>query len=68
VQQALTQPSTATAKISDLWHEASAQTIEGCCADPLDIVNVPALQVFAGDEPVYLPINEISNDINERCG
>jgi peptide/nickel transport system substrate-binding protein len=58
VQQALTQPSTATAKISELWHEASEQTMKDAALIPLDIVNVPLLKSSQVMNPVYLPINE----------
>jgi peptide/nickel transport system substrate-binding protein len=58
VQQALTQPSTATAKISELWHEASEQTMKDAALIPLDIVNVPLFKASQVMNPVYLPINE----------
>jgi peptide/nickel transport system substrate-binding protein len=58
VQQALTQPSTATAKITELWHEASAQTMKDAALIPLDIVNVPLFKSSQVMNPVYLPINE----------
>ena len=51
VQQALTQPSTDTAQISDLWHQASEQTHEGRGVHPARQRRRPALQVLAGDEP-----------------
>jgi peptide/nickel transport system substrate-binding protein len=54
----LTQPSTATAKISELWHEASEQTMKDAALIPLDIVNVPLLKSSQVMNPVYLPINE----------
>jgi ABC-type transport system substrate-binding protein len=58
VQEALTQPSTATAKISELWHEASEQTMKDAALIPLDIVNVPLFKSSQVMNPVYLPINE----------
>jgi ABC-type transport system substrate-binding protein len=58
VQQALTQPSTATAKISELWHEASMQSMKDASLIPLDTVNVPLYKSSRLMNPVYLPINE----------
>ncbi len=58
VQQALTQPSTATAKISELWHEASEQTMKDAALIPLDIVGVPLFKASQVQNAVYLPINE----------
>ena len=58
VQQALTQPSTATAKIDELWHEASVQTMKDAALIPLDTVGVPLFKSSQLMNPVYLPINE----------
>jgi ABC-type transport system substrate-binding protein len=58
VQQALTQPSSATAKITELWHEASEQTMKDAALIPLDIVKVPLFKASQVQNAVYLPINE----------
>jgi len=58
VQQALTQPSTNTAKISELWHQASAQTMKDAALIPLATVDVPLYKSSRLMNPVYLPINE----------
>jgi peptide/nickel transport system substrate-binding protein len=58
VQQALTQPSTATAKISELWHDASVQTMKDAALIPLDLVQTPLYKSSQLMNPVYLPINE----------
>jgi ABC-type transport system substrate-binding protein len=58
VAQALSQPSTATAKINELWHAASVQTMKDAALIPLDIVNVPLFKSSRLMNPVYLPINE----------
>jgi peptide/nickel transport system substrate-binding protein len=58
IQQALAQPSTATAKISDLWHQASVQSMKDAAFIPLATVEVPLYKSTRLMNPVYLPINE----------
>ncbi len=58
IQQALKQPSTATAKISALWHQASVQSMKDAAFIPLATVAVPLYKSTRLNNPVYLPINE----------
>ena len=58
VQQALTQPVTHTAQISNLWHEASVQSMKDAAFIPLATVGVPLMKSARLMNPVYLPINE----------
>ena len=58
VHEALTQPSTATAKISELWHQVSVQDMKDAAQIPLVTDNVPLLKSSQLMNPVYLPINE----------
>jgi peptide/nickel transport system substrate-binding protein len=58
VQQALTQPSTDTAQISDLWHQASEQSMKDAAFIPLVNAEVPLYKSSQVMNPVYLPINE----------
>jgi ABC-type transport system substrate-binding protein len=58
IKQALSQPSTASAKISDLWHQASVQAMKDAALIPLATVAVPLYKSTRLMNPVYLPINE----------
>ena len=58
IQQALQQPSTATAKINELWHQASVQSMKDGAFIPLATVGVPLYKSTRLMNPVYLPINE----------
>jgi ABC-type transport system substrate-binding protein len=58
IGQALSQPSTANAKISALWHQASVQSMKDAAFIPLATVAVPLYKSSRLMNPVYLPINE----------
>jgi peptide/nickel transport system substrate-binding protein len=58
IKEALSQPSTDTAKISDLWHQASVQAMKDAALIPLATVAVPLYKSTRLMNPVYLPINE----------
>jgi peptide/nickel transport system substrate-binding protein len=58
VQQALSLPSSESAKVADLWHQASMQTMTDAALIPLNIVDVPLYKSSRVMNPVYLPINE----------
>jgi peptide/nickel transport system substrate-binding protein len=58
IKEALSQPSTASAKISDLWHQASVQAMKDAALIPLATVAVPLYKSTRLMNPVYLPINE----------
>jgi ABC-type transport system substrate-binding protein len=58
VQDALTQPPTATANIADLWHQVSEQTMKDAAFIPLVTAEVPLYKSSRVKNPVYLPINE----------
>jgi ABC-type transport system substrate-binding protein len=58
IKQALSQPSTASAQINDLWHQASVQTMKDAALVPLATVAVPLYKSTRLMNPVYLPINE----------
>jgi ABC-type transport system substrate-binding protein len=58
VTEALAQPSTATAKINDLWHQVSVQTMKDAAFVPMVNEEVPLYKSSKVNNPVYLPINE----------
>ena len=58
IQEALTQAPAATAQISDLWHQASEQSMKDAAFIPLVQAGVPIFKSANVMNPVYLPINE----------
>ena len=57
-QEALTQAPSATAQISDLWHQVSQQSMKDAAFIPLVQAGVPIFKSSNVMNPVYLPINE----------
>jgi peptide/nickel transport system substrate-binding protein len=58
VEQALSLPSSEQAKVSDLWHQVSVQSMTDAAFIPLAIVDVPLYKSSRLMNTVYLPINE----------
>jgi peptide/nickel transport system substrate-binding protein len=58
VSQALSLPSSQAARVADLWHQASVQTMRDAALVPLTTVDVPLYRSSRLQNTVYLPINE----------
>ncbi|MDT5302418.1 MAG: peptide/nickel transport system substrate-binding protein [Mycobacterium sp.] len=58
VEQALSLPSSEQAKVSDLWHQVSVQSMKDAAFVPLAIVDVPLYKSSRLTNTLYLPINE----------
>jgi peptide/nickel transport system substrate-binding protein len=58
VQQALALPSSQEAKVADLWHQVSVQSMTDAAFIPLATVNVPLYKSSRLMNTNYLPINQ----------
>ena len=58
VQQALALPSSEEAKVAELWHQISVQTMKDAAFIPLAAVDVPLYKSSRLMNTVYLPINQ----------
>lgn len=58
VRQALALPVTQAAKVDDLWHQVSMQSMKDAAFIPLVTVDVPLYKSSRLMNPVYLPINQ----------
>jgi peptide/nickel transport system substrate-binding protein len=58
VAQALSLPVSEAAKVDDLWHQVSMQTMKDAAFIPLATVDVPLYKSSRLMNPVYLPINQ----------
>ncbi|MCW2599261.1 MAG: transporter substrate-binding protein [Frankiales bacterium] len=58
VAQALSLPVSQAAKVDDLWHQVSLQSMQDAAFIPLTSIDVPLYKSSRLMNPVYLPINQ----------